>query len=164
MNLLTLVFFLVPVLTFSQAADFPRDENGKMSFTEVVNVDRSSSQILYSKAKLFLAKKYPSLKEVMYDDEPHTIMVNPISETPLSLFKALNGKGSIKFKIIVEAKDNRYKYTLSDFTYEEIFPDNKSLVIPMERSYADQDKKMQTNWVGIIVSFLTKSKIGIIKI
>lgn len=97
-------------------APFPLDTaTKKFAFIEVVNIDSTSAATLYSRAKLFIANSFVSAKDVVQlaDDDTKTVVCKGAYET--------NGLGSVKFKLTIQCKDNRYRYTITDFTHIAYF-------------------------------------------
>ena len=79
-----LAFLLQSILAISQAEVFPRDESGKIHFTEIVEVENASSASLYLKAKQFMTSYWNSAKDVtqMDDKEAGILITSGFAEVP----------------------------------------------------------------------------------
>ena len=102
---------------------FPRDENGKIIFTEVVQVDSTLNQSqLFGNAKLFFANTFKSAKDVIQleDKENGRIVGKGLSNIYITVLTPVKMK--LHYSILIECKDGRYKYTIYDLYYED-YPD-----------------------------------------
>jgi hypothetical protein len=121
-RILTLLFF-VPLFCSAQDV-LPKNVEGKYEFTEVVNVDSANADKLYSRAKIFIVDAFKSGKDVtqLNDDASKTVIGKGIIQIS---FKSLIGsadKKLVNFKLTIQCKDGRYKYTLTNFVLEMIGP------------------------------------------
>lgn len=114
-TILIACFLLDSTLCFSQ---MPVNADGKVEFTEVVTVDSASAQTLYSRAKLFVTNAFVSGKDVtqMNDDAAFTTVVKGSTKPSLGL--GATREGLVTFKMTIQCKDGRYKYSLTDFLHE----------------------------------------------
>lgn len=103
--------------------DFPRDSTtNEISYTEVVRIDSVDALQLYSKTKLFCAttfKDNDDLKQVN-DDVAKTVILRPTVPIMAPKAYSLGYDGNLVYLLKVECKDNRYRYTLTDFVYHVI--------------------------------------------
>lgn len=113
-----LLFFNV---AFAQDGSLPINQKGIVEFSDVVVVDSMSADKLYSKAKLFIAKSFVSGKHVtqLEDDAAKTIVINGRIVVLMKGFMVTNLEGgTFKFQLTIACKDNKYKYSFTDFTHE----------------------------------------------
>lgn len=118
MKRLLLIFLFIPFLSFSQTQmDI---DTLTFNFSDVVQVDNFNAKMLYSNAKLFIANAFVSAKDVtqMEDENSNTIVVKglfilPLKNLPYSFSYMKNF--TTTFKLQIQTKDNKFKYTLSDF-------------------------------------------------
>lgn len=104
---------------------FPMDVfplvNGVVCYTDVIKVDSTNADNLYKRAKYWFTDVFKSAKDVIQLDDPtnKTIIGKGLVTTWGSpgLFNP-SVKMYINFKLTVSAKDNRYKYELTDITVE----------------------------------------------
>jgi hypothetical protein len=117
MNKFLLLLFLLPGKIFCQT-DIPKNADGNYEYTGVVNVDSASADKLYSNAKLFIVDAFKSGKDVtqMNDDVAKTVAGKGDFKI---YYKGLSGgiDAYVYFKIIIQCKDGRYKYTINHFEY-----------------------------------------------
>jgi hypothetical protein len=109
------LFIMFFKLTYSQ--DLPIDTaSGKILYTEVVKVDSISKEKSYSKTKEWFALNFKSANdEIQLDDkENFTIIGKGAIKVTLMSFDA----GFVRFTIKVQAKDNKYKYEISDLVHD----------------------------------------------
>lgn len=95
-------------------ANWPLDPTTKqILFTEVVNVENSSAQELYSRGKLFVADAYKSSKSVtqLNDDQAKIILIKPVISV---LYKDFWVQETyyVRYQLKIECKENRYRYTI----------------------------------------------------
>ena len=121
MKNLLLIFSFVPFISFSQSEmDIDTLE---FDFSKVVQVDSMNAKTLYSNAKLFIADAFVSAKSVtqLEDENSNTLVVKglfviPLKDLPYSFSYMKDFTTSFKLQILT--KDNKFKYTLSDFVVE----------------------------------------------
>lgn len=103
----------------------PKDETGKIVFTEVVEVPNVTKDQLYSRAYEWFAKTFNSAQNViqMQDKENGKIVGKGIfDEMNASGTLGMGGvKGYAKFTISIYLKDGKYKYEVADFVHEGIW-------------------------------------------
>lgn len=82
---------------------------------EVVTVDSVSADKLFSRAKVFITSAFKSGKDVtqLVDEKENNIVAKGKMIVSLSLMK-----NPVRFAVSIQCKDNRYKYSFSDFVYE----------------------------------------------
>lgn len=97
-------------------APLPVNEEGRYEIQNVVNVPDASAAKIYSAAKLWIADTFGDAKHAieMDDQESHVVVLN--GNTEISS-ETKNGRYLMamlfKFNIKIEAKDGRYRYTIS---------------------------------------------------
>lgn len=118
MKRLLILLLIIPSVSFSQnEMDI---DTLKFNFSEVVQADTMNAKTLYSNAKLFIANAFVSAKNVtqLDDENSNTIVVKglfilPLKNLPYSFSYMKNF--TTAFKLQIQTKDNKFKYTLSDF-------------------------------------------------
>lgn len=93
---------------------FPVNSNGEIEYTEVVKVDSTSAEVLYSRAKMTIAQSFKSAKNVIQNDDQvnkQILLKGNISAdyswNPLAVCPA-----HIDFTMTVFCKDNKYKFSI----------------------------------------------------
>lgn len=96
------------------SVEFPINSNGEIEYTEVVFVDSTSSDNLYSRAKMCIAESFKSAKDVVQNDDAFTkqILIKGNIKADYSWNPLAVCPGFINFTMTVFCKDNRYKYSV----------------------------------------------------
>ncbi len=93
----------------------PMLEDGRRGYSEVIQVENVPAAELYARAKAWVAIAYRSAQHVIQLDDAATGKL-VIKGNFASSFDAAAGPVYIGHTLVVESKDGRYRYTLSDFT------------------------------------------------
>ncbi len=114
MTKLLLLLCLIPFTSFGQNPSglFPMDNN-KVTYWEVIKNDSVSAKELLFRAKVWLKKNYSPLNKntQLEDTASNKMIVNGVSLVyPFALYYK-----EIKYNVIIETKDGRYKYTFAEF-------------------------------------------------
>lgn len=112
------VIFLLSQTTYSQEKlyDILPLENGNVIYTEVLKVKNIDKEELYNKAKKWIVLTYKSANNVIQlDDKEEGVIIgkgyfdiNYYSRNP-----------KIEHTIQIETKNERFKYTISNFIYSD---------------------------------------------
>lgn len=144
MKQLLLIFLFTPF--FSIAQNEMDIDTLHFNFSEVIKVDSVSAATLYSNAKLFIANAFVSAKNVtqLEDENSNTIVVKglfilPLKNMPYS-FSYLK-TFTTTFKLQIQTKDNKYKYTLSDFVVQDNPVKSGDLSLPYEKGKGEIAQK-----------------------
>lgn len=127
--LLTLVFTFISLFAVSQNAQIkdeklngllPIDEQGKVTYQSVVQVDSTKKDELFKRARKWFTKTYNSSKDVLQINDPATGELSGkgyifIQQTAMGVAH----QTPLKHSITVEVKDARYRITVTDFIVEE---------------------------------------------
>ena len=110
----------------------PKDSNGTIKLFKVITVNNANANAIYSKAKLFIAETFVSTKDVMQlnDDASFTIVAKPAITTKTRWLVEYNG--FVDYTLKIECKDNKYRYTITDFTFSYIDRFGKKITSPLE--------------------------------
>lgn len=105
---LTLLF---PLLTFSQ--DLPKNANGQIEYSDVVKIDSTDAQTLYSRAKMVIAQTFVSARDVtqLADDNTKSLVVR----ANIHVVDKSGDYGRVAFVMTIQCKDGRYRYIITDF-------------------------------------------------
>lgn len=142
---------------FSQNVVIDKDSaTGKYSYSEVLKVDGKSAEQLYKNAKYWIVLNFKSAKDVIQleDKENNKIICKGNFETGW-----MGKSGHVNNTMILEFKDNRYKITVTDFSYYSSGSGEVSFDGPMafrKSLIKDSTKKLQ----DIIHSLNKKIKIN----
>ena len=119
-NLLTLLFLISSISIFSQ------EKSDELEYKNVVNLDSITKQNhnaneIYSLVKSWFAEKYNNAKNVIQldDKENGKIIGKGVFEYNSNVNSFSNGtKGYISYTIVINVKDGKYKYSISDFVHQ----------------------------------------------
>lgn len=119
-SFVALMLSLCQFYVLSQSFDFPKNENGEVEYSEVVESE-FSKDVLFSNAKKWVVDNFGSYKDVVqYEDkEEGKLIVRGVSKVKYFSEFVIFGmivKNSehISFKMTIECKDNKYRYTMDD--------------------------------------------------
>ena len=117
-SFIVILFITAHFFAFGQNTDaIPKNAQGMYEYTEVVKVDSASSDKLYSNAKLFIVEAFRSGKDVtqLNDDNTKTVAGSGNDEIVTKGFMGSAIDKRVKFRILIQCKDGRYKYTINNF-------------------------------------------------
>lgn len=98
----------------------PRDENGKVLFSEVIQADSMKATTLYGNAKLWFANTFKSAKDVIQvDDKEAGRVVGKAWQDIYIKVLGMPSQTKLWFSISVQVKDGRYKIEMYDLKYEQ---------------------------------------------
>ena len=146
-----LLLFLLPLLSFGQ--DLPIDsKTGEVVFTDVVNVNDSSTKAidLFERAQGFLVDVFVSADDVIQYENAETGKIIVKGNFDISVeHKVLGGMqnfpiGRVSFRLDIEVRDGRYKYTFKDFYHSSSSHDGGSL----NDELPDESVKLMTKTYG----------------
>jgi len=98
-------------------------ETGKITYTEVVNVDNTNKDELLKRAKLWMAKTFVSSKTVidLIDAENGIIISKPTIEVYWEYTGSTYEGGYIHYTFSIFIKEGRYKYEITDLYHKGKF-------------------------------------------
>lgn len=120
-KLLFILLAVMPIILLAQ--DNPFTDvfpmiNNEVTYTEVVQVDGTSNQELYKRSKIWIVDAFKSSKDVIQnDDKDNFILIGKGFFSGFGHNKAV-ANANYWFTIRIDSKDNRYKYTITDFIYD----------------------------------------------
>jgi len=120
--LLFFVFSLSVSNIFAQTENpviFPRNDEGKVLFTDVVQVDSTlDKSTLYGNAKLFFANTFKSAQDVIQVDDKENGRIVGKGFSEITLVALYPYQAKMYYTISVSCKDGRYKYEIYDIYYQ----------------------------------------------
>ena len=142
---------------------FPRnEETGRYEFQEVVTVEGADAEELLRRAQAWLESDYRSLAQVMRQSaskDQHRVTARGNTSTKWMLDTV-----QIHHRLTIEAKEGRYRYTMTDLTLEapsfkadlenrqDIWPRRKGLLertaVDIEEILASLKESMERDMVG----------------
>lgn len=146
-SLLTLILF-IPLLASAQKLTVPVDPaTGKISYQEVIRVNGTSKDDLYTRAREWFATKFDMAKDVIQMDDRFAGKIIVRSTQVATYRMLLNSIGyRLYYTIIVAVKDNRYRYEITDFAWQA-YADRGNPNPPMvsEDAFVDNNKFSKGN-------------------
>lgn len=140
-NLLTLLFIVLPWVVYAQNATLPFDSTtGRILFTNIVEVDNSSKDVLYNKARTWFSTHFNSGETVLDMDEKALGKLIGKAALPFK-FQNTTGGGLFTeryilwYTLIVEIKNGRYRYEITNLEIK--VPDYATISdqVPIESLY-----------------------------
>lgn len=123
-KLFIVAFLFISISGYCQLLDgLPTDENGRLCFSEVVQLDGVSKDVIYLRSNQFFVDIFKSSKDVIqFDDKEAGILIGKGFST--TYFTAWGTKTPIQlwYTIKIQSKEGRYKYDIYDLEYR--FSDN----------------------------------------
>jgi hypothetical protein len=104
----------------SRAEDTP-PESKPFAFSEVVTVEGATKDQLYSAALAWFGDAFRSAKTVLdvQDKDAGRLVAKPsFTYTPKVFVGSARIKGAVRYEVVVEVKDGKYRYTIDGFTHE----------------------------------------------
>lgn len=145
--LCVILFTLVKSLQAQEEAFFATDEAGKYVLAEVVDSVRIPKEEMTGNATLFMQEHMQGVQASAGDGVPQ---VTATGSFPVYK-KASLGKhqdGVINYRLIVEVKDNRYRYVIRDFVFVPYernrygqFEAQKGKDVPLETEVSKLNRK-----------------------
>jgi len=123
MKIIKLSFILLlPYLSGISQANFPlpTNESGQIAFSNVVNVENTSKEILFLNTLNYLqavVNDQRNLKAHPIFNEDSTEITLPLTYTVYHDFPIHSPHGLIKYQFTVAVKDSRYRYVATGFTF-----------------------------------------------
>src|SRR5690348_7655837 len=107
MKRLLVILLLFPVIGFSQVEKI--DNDSAWTFTRIVQMDSTSKLALFARANEYFVKKELNRSKSFINEN-----LTGKLETWVTIFS--DASGALICHIIFIAKDNKYKFSLSDFS------------------------------------------------
>lgn len=142
-KLLFLLFIILTHTAFSQKIELqdllPIKDN-LINYTGIIQVDSATKNALYKKSKAWISTSTRTIKlELTYDDNSEEVD----SKGSMYIFWHVGFGGvrdvDIKFTIKINAKDNKIRYEITNFS-DTYIVDNKLVQEPMEKFYMDKER------------------------
>src|SRR5687768_1162405 len=88
-------------------------EDGKVTYTQVHEIDSTGKDALYTKAKKWLAQFYYAKTTVVQFDEKESGEIIALVSMPLSWINATVTPVQVDFTLTIQSKDNKYRVIAS---------------------------------------------------
>ena len=129
----------------SQSVEFPVDENGLYTFTEVVDLPGIKKELLLENGSAFMKeiKVLQSRKKHLEVDKAAFSITNKGSFYVYrlgSIKKAIDG--AVEYDIILEIKDGKYRYTITNFIFNPYERNRYGTYEPVKGKYIALEANM----------------------
>jgi len=115
MKVILTILFLTPFTLFGQLIDeLPKDENGNLYFTEIIQVDSVSRNQLYLRANQFFVKAFKSSKDVIQLADKDDGL---IEGKGFSIIIEAGVELQMWYSLKIQSKDGRYKYEIHNLYF-----------------------------------------------
>jgi hypothetical protein len=127
----------------------PKDEAGKITYLEVLSMDSIPRDTVYKRIMTWIKFAYPQSK--LTKDSSNSAMavrgrflvyLNP------GVIKEIHG--AIRYDLSIELKENRYRYTFTNFVFEYYKQDRNYKYVPTGNTKPLEDEKFpgwQSGWI-----------------
>ena len=105
---------------YSQAQTIPKNKNGEFEYKQVIKIDSITGNEIYDAAKKWILSTLKSSDNMIQldDSEKKQIIGNgTLSLKPRSVGFLRMANCMINFKIIIDIKNGRYRYTINNFQH-----------------------------------------------
>lgn len=121
------LLLIVPLLVYTSSVlgqnrpwVLPRDENGKVYFSEVIQADSMNANQLYNNAKLWFSDVFKSAKDVIQvDDREAGRVVGKAWQDIYVKVLGMPNATKLWFSLSIQVKDGRYKIEMYDMMYQQ---------------------------------------------
>lgn len=113
-----IIVLILTAFSLNAQVDLPIDSStNKITYSGVVNIDSTSKNDLYAKAKEWVALAFKSANDVIQlDDAPNgKLIAKGITVIKSGKYPA----GNINFTLKIETKDNKYRYEITDLHHTD---------------------------------------------
>ncbi len=126
----------------------PKDENGKITYLEIIKKDSIPTDTLYKRASNWVNYTYPKSK-IIVDTTAKRIATRGrfLVYTKAGVLKEIHG--AIRYDLNIEVKENRYRYTFTNFVFEYYKQDRYYKYKPTGKEKPLEDEKFpawQSAW------------------
>jgi hypothetical protein len=115
----TLIAIFCITISNAQETRLLKKVRGQVELSEVVTLDSFSAAQLYFNSKLFLADAFHNVRETsqLKDDKAKSVATK--GSFPVSITNGYGEeiKAKVVFTLIIQSKENMYRYTLNDFYF-----------------------------------------------
>ena len=117
LSFITAMLFTVAAYAQEKLLEILPLKDSIVTYTGVVQVDSTSKEVLYKKAKKWFVDSYKSAKDVIQldDKENGDIIGKGIFEVVWQVTFMSTQKTNVHHTVKISVKDNKFKYTITDF-------------------------------------------------
>ena len=138
LRLTLLYIFGITFHSFSQNIEFPVDDSGKYTISEVVDLPGMNKDQLFINGEKFMkkVKVLNSRKKYLVADKENYQIANKGSFYVYRLGSIKKGiAGAVEYDLILEFKDDKYRYTISNYLFNEYQKNRYGKYEPVKGKY-----------------------------
>lgn len=118
-NLVLLLLVVSPLFIFGQVIEsFPKDDNGKLSFTQVIDAKEASNEDLYVRAKYYCMDLFGSeQKAVLFEDKDLSMVITKGYQDIEVTAYGITRKVKMGYTLKLQSKGGSYIYEISNIYF-----------------------------------------------
>ncbi len=143
-----LIIASVSYFTTNAQVVMPKDEEGKITYLEVLSMDSIPGDTVFNRIVSWVKYTYPQSKSTI--DTINKALATRgrfLVYTNPGVLKEIHG--AIRYDLKIELKENRYRYTFTNFVFEYYKQDRNYKYVPTGQTKALEEEKFagwQTPW------------------
>ena len=153
MKITLFLTFLLIQNAFAQKAVFPTDENGKYTFIEIVDLPEMKSERLFRNGQAFMDKiEFMDSKENFLAVDENNNSIQTKGRFSVHNYGSIKKHidGIVSYSILLEIKDGKYRYTITDFVFNPYERNRYGKFVPVNGKTTPLEvapsKLNQKNW------------------
>jgi hypothetical protein len=147
------IFIAITLLSFNTTIaqiNLPKDSNGKITYTDIIIDSGASAQQLYVQAKNWIYKHHKSTsKSIELDSATGKLTAKGYYLVYNKGVVSKQVHGAIRYNLMIEVKDNKYRYSFSDFVFEYYQQNRNYQYVPTGKEKPLEEEKFagfQKSW------------------
>ena len=147
------IFITITLLSFKTTFaqnNLPKDSNGKITYTDIIIDSGASAQQLYVQAKNWINKHHKSTsKSIEFDSVAGKLTAKGYYLVYSKGVVSKQVHGAIRYNVLIEVKDNKYRYSFSDFVFEYYQQNRNYQYVPTGKEKPLEEEKFagfQKSW------------------
>ncbi len=153
---ITVLMTICTTPLFSQDDIFPIDKNtGRITYTEVVQVDSIDTKTLFVRAHSWFAHTFNSAQNAIQLDDKEAGRIIGKGSFPVTdnvenpTLMNVHISGSVDFTVEILTKDGRYKYIISDLSFKLLGMQERDLRSSILTTSGTYKNKMNIRWLEV---------------
>jgi len=141
------VFSLLSFSAFAQVSEFPINEIGKYELSEVVEMSGMDKEKLYENGQKFMKKvKVLNSKTKLYSEDKSNYSLKNRGSFYVyrtgSMKKGIDG--AVEYDLTIDIKDSKYRYTLTNFVFNEYKKNRYAKYEPIKGKYTPLEMQVSS--------------------
>lgn len=137
-KLVAIIFISLTINGFAQNVDFPRDQTGKYSFTDIVDLNGMSKDQLFENGEKFM-KNIKVLHSKTKNFKADKVNYQIFDRGSFYVYRIGSVKkgiaGAVEYDITLDLKDDKYRYTITGFQFNEYQKNRYGKYEPIKGKY-----------------------------